>query len=185
MDYILRIPKTTHLLSKRFNGALGKLHLQIDKVRDFSEARLGKDAKIPVRLIAKKTKIEKKVTTWYLATSLRKESKERVVKLYERRMGIEASFRDLKTTLGWRFEKQIQRPERITRYLLILVMTMILAWLTSTRKKTQAFARKVSLDKAFGQTQAFSFVQKGLWIMQRLAPTHSTIHPRKSLSYAF
>ncbi len=82
--------------------------LHCDKVRDFVQATfLGADAKQPMRIIMKKSKIEGRWTTWYLATNVFDSTKTTIISHYERRMGCEATFRDLKTTLGWR--KQLQR----------------------------------------------------------------------------
>ncbi len=99
-------------------------------------------------------------------------------------MGIEATFKDLKTTLGWRFQKQIQASPRLAKYLLILVMTLFLSWLTTSRTYKTYLQSKVALDKAFGDTNPTSFVQLGLWILQYLMPNQSSFHPRLSLSYA-
>ncbi len=79
MGYIVRIPKTTHLLSSKYHGALENLPLRSSRVRDFQKAQLGKDAKVHMRLIAKKTKIQGKWTTWYLATSLQQFAKDRII----------------------------------------------------------------------------------------------------------
>ena len=124
---------------------------------------------------------QKKTSTWYLSTTLQNYTKEEIIELYTRRMGIECAFKDLKTTLGWRFEKQITRADRLARYLLILVTTLILAWLTSIRKNSRKILSKVSLAKGFGQSRYASFVQEGLWILQYLAPKYHSLHHRKPL----
>ncbi|MCB0308638.1 MAG: transposase [Bdellovibrionales bacterium] len=185
VDYIIRIPKTTHIQSNLHAGALENMKVKINRARDFKYCTLGENAKVPVRMVVKKIKLKKskkkaETSTWYLATTL-DYKKEEIVELYTRRMGIECAFKDLKTTLGWRFEKRISRPERVVRYLLILVITLILAWLTSLRKVARQILSKVSLAKAFGQIKYASFVQEGLWILQYLAPKYHAFHHRKPL----
>ena len=138
VDYIIRIPKTTHIQTNLHKGALSKLDVRLNRVRDFTKCLLTDGSKLPVRMIVKKIKLkpskykqhQKKTSTWYLSTTLQNYTKEEIIELYTRRMGIECAFKDLKTTLGWRFEKQITRADRLARYLLILVTTLILAWLT-------------------------------------------------------
>ena len=189
VDYIIRIPKTTHIKTKLHEGALSNLDVRFKRLRDFKACFLGKDAKVPVRMIIKKIKVKQskykkhqaKTSTWYLSTTLDNYSKEDIVELYSRRMGIECSFKDLKTTLGWRFEKRISRPDRLARYLLILVMTLLMAWLTSLRKIAPQILAKVSLIKGFKQNTYISFVQSGLWIMRYLMPKYHILHHRKPL----
>jgi len=184
IDFIVRIPKTTHLISRKHRGSLASVGLVEGKIQDVRNAVLGLDAKVPVRMVMKKAKIEGKLTRWFLATSLTGERKESIVSLYERRMGIEATFKDLKTTLGWRFQNAIREPQRLARYLLILVMSIIVALITSERKSTHTILRWVSLHKAFRGTEPVSFVQLGLWMIQSIADQLSMIHPRKLPSYA-
>ncbi len=184
IDFVIRIPKTTHLISRKHRGSLDRVSFQPGKIRDVRHAMLGLDAKVPIRMVMKKAKMDGKWTRWFLATSLSGERKETIVSLYERRMGIEATFKDLKTTLGWRFQNAIQQPERVARYLLILVMSMICALITAERKSTQLFHRLVALHKAFRGTEPVSFVQLGLWLIQSTASQMTLIHPRKLPSYA-
>jgi hypothetical protein len=187
IDYVIRIPKTTHLFSREHRGqirSLASVSLIGEKIRDIRHATLGQDAQVPLRMVMKKAKIEGKWTRWFLATSLSGERKETIVSLYERRMGIEATFKDLKTTLGWRFQNAIRHPERLGRYLLILVISMICALITAERKSTRLFHRFVALSKAFRGTEPVSFVQLGLWLIQSTASQLTLIHPRKLPSYA-
>jgi hypothetical protein len=184
IDFIVRIPKTTHLISREHRGSLASVGLVEGKIKDVRHAVLGLDAKVPIRMVMKKAKIDGKFTRWFLATSLQGERKESIVSLYERRMGIEATFKDLKTTLGWRFQNAIRDPQRLSRYLLILVTSMICALITAERKSTRLIHRWVSLDKAFRGTEPVSFVQLGLWLIQSTASQLSMIHPRNLPSYA-
>ena len=134
MDFIVRIPKSTHLIGKEYQGALEGIRVHADKVRDFRCAKLGAYAKQSMRIVVKKAKCDGSWTTWYLGTSLYGERKETIVSWYERRMGIECTFKDLKTNLGWRFQGMLTSSERLGRYLFILVTAMIIGVLMAGRK---------------------------------------------------
>ena len=182
LDYIVRVPNETHMISEEYTGAIGKVRLRGNHVRDFKEVKQSIKAKLATRIIIKQEKIKGKWARWNLSTSLTNERKETIVSYYERRMGIEASFKDLKTTLGWRHQKRIEVSSRVSRYLLILVMAMVCALITSERGSVQQMKRYVSLVKGWKGTTTFSFVQIGLWLIQKLNPQSSMIHPRKVLT---
>lgn len=178
--FIIRIPKSTHILSKEHKGALADVILHHNKVRDFSHATfLGADAKNPMRIIMKKAKIDGYWTTWYLATNVSDLTKTTIVNHYERRMGCEATFRDLKTTLGWRKQIGISDSTRLSRYILILTVALIIAILTAGRKIAQKYKSIVSLTKSWSQTQVVSDVQLGIWLIQYLTDRLTSFHPRK------
>lgn len=178
--FIIRIPKSTHILSREHNGALGDVILHQDKVRDFARATfLGADAKNPMRIILKKAKIDGHWTTWFLATNIFDQTKTTIVNHYERRMGCEATFRDLKTTLGWRKQIGIYDSTRLSRYLLILTVALIIAILTAGRKIAQKYKHIVSLIKSWKETQVASDVQLGIWLIQHLTDRLTSFHPRK------
>lgn len=178
--FIIRIPKSTHILSREHKGALADVILHRDKVRDFSQATfLGADAKNPCRIIMKKAKVEGRWTTWYLATNIFDSTKTTIVSHYERRMGCEATFRDLKTTFGWRKQIGIHDSTRLSRYLLILTVALILAILTAGRKIAQKYKHIVSLTKSWKGTQVASDVQLGIWLIQYLTDQLTMFHPRK------
>ena len=185
LDYIIRIQKSTHIISDVYNGALKYLKLKLNAVKEINECFLGKAAKVPTRMIMKKIKVKtgnkNSLSTWYLSTTLKNYKKEEIISLYERRMGIECTFKDLKTTLHWRHKREIHGPERLSRYLLILVMSLILAWLTATRKNVQHLLNKLTFKKSFGSSNNVSFVQAGLWIIRHLMPRYHVLHHRKVL----
>ena len=132
-------------------------------------------------MVMKKIKVKhQSVSTWYLATTLKDHTKEEIVGLYERRMGIECTFKDLKTTLHWRHKKEIQSCKRLSQYLLILVTTLILAWITATHKNVQTLLTKITFKQSFGNTKNVSFVQAGLWIIRHLMPKYHVLHHRKA-----
>jgi len=180
MDFIIRIPKSTHILSREYQGALEGVRVYENKIRDFQHASLGAHAKRPMRIVVKKAKCDGVWTTWYLATSLQTERKETVVKLYEHRMGIECSFKDLKTNLGWRFQGLITTAERTSRYLFILVTAMIVAILTAGRKLAYRYKPLVAHHHAFGSSKTASEMQLGIWLIQHLADQKTMIHPRRA-----
>ena len=178
--FIIRIPKSTHILCKEYEGALADVMLHQDKVRDFSRATfLGADAKQPMRVIVKKAKIGGHWTTWYLATNIFDSRKTQIINHYKRRMGCEATFRDLKTTFGWRKQIGIGDPTRLSRYLFILTVALIVSILTAGRKIAQKYKHMVSLTKSWRGTQVVSDVQLGIWLIQRLSDHLTSFHPRK------
>ena len=180
LDFVIRVIKTTHVKVKGHKGALEALRLHTGKVRDFKNALYGSMAKVPVRLVAKRVRIKGKPHTWYLVTSLMQTGKHRIVEYYERRMGIEASFRDLKTGLGWRWQRYIQDPERLSRYLMILAVAMIVALVTAERKSGQLAKYRVALQLAWGQRKSVSLVQLGIWLVQTLPDRETSLHARRT-----
>ena len=178
--FIIRIPKSTHIICKEHRGALADVILHQDKVRDFAQATfLGADAKNPMRIIMKKAKIDGHWTTWFLATNVFDQTKTTLVSQHERRMGCEATFRDLKTTLGWRKQIGIGDSTRLARYLLILTVALIVSILTAGRKIAQKYKHIVSLTKSWRGTRVASDVQLGIWLIQRLSDRLTSFHPRK------
>lgn len=180
MGFVIRVIKTTHVKVKGHKGSLENLRLKTGKVRDFKQAQYGAMARVPIRLVVKRVRIKKKLHTWYLVTSLQQEDKHRIVNHYERRMGIEASFRDLKTGLGWRRQPHIRDPERLSRYLLILAVAMIVALVTAERKRGQLAKHRVALQVAWGQRKSVSLVQLGIWLVQQLDDRETSLHSRKT-----
>lgn len=181
MEYVIRIPKGIRIKNKVYEGELGGIRLRRGEVKDYKESEMTVKGKLGCRMVIKKEKVKGKWSVWYLATSLKGERKERIVKYYERRMGIEATFRDLKTNLGWRKQERIKESSRIERYLLILVMTMVCALIVSERKATNQKKEIVSLANDWKKTRIVSFVQLGLWMIQSMSDQFLMIHPRKPL----
>jgi len=176
IDFVIRVMKTTHVSVKGHRGALHDLRVHLNKVRDFRQALYGSSARVPLRLVVKKIKVKRqakdkhkpKHSTWFLVTSIQDESKHRIVGYYERRYGIEASYRDWKTALGWRRQRYIRDGERLSRFLLILTMAMICALVVAEGKKGQRKKYLVMLQQSWGRRQAASVVQLGIWLIQSL-----------------
>jgi len=184
LDFIVRAKGTTHIQENGRWHALSEIRLIGERAKDLGSVVFSKSGKINLRVVGKKTKVKGVWSSWYLTTSLQKERAEEIVNYYERRMGIEATFKDLKTTLGWGQQWLIKDSRRLERYLLILVMALIVAMITAERKIASTNRFKVSLEKAWRGTTPVSFVQLGIWLIQRLPSSWVMIHPRKDWSYA-
>ena len=183
IEFVIRVLKITHVKVKGYHGALEKLPVRMEKVRDFQEALYGQSARVPVRLVVKKIRVRKpkkeEHSTWYLVTSIRKEGKHRIVEYYSRRMGIEASYRDWKTALGWRQQQYIDQGERLSRYLLILTMSMICALVVGESRRGQKQKHLVALQLAWGSGKTASLVQLGIWLIQTVADREVSLHSKK------
>lgn len=185
VEFVIRVIKTTHVKVHGHRGALADMSLRTGKVRDFPQALYGQMAAVPVRLVVKRIKLANKKqehSTWYLVTSIRNESKHRIVEYYSRRMGIEASFRDWKTALGWRHQPHIQVAVRLSRYLLILTMAMLCALVTAERRSGQRKKLLVALPLAWGDEKSASLVQLGIWLVRHLSDRDTSLHIRKTLA---
>jgi hypothetical protein len=188
IEFVIRVMKTTHVKVKGHNGALEDLRVQVNKVRDFQQASYGSSARVPVRLVVKKIRIKRQAkdknklnhSIWYLVTSIVGESKYRIVDYYSRRYGIEASYRDWKTALGWKRQRYIQDGERLSRYLLILTLAMICALVVAECKKGQRKKQLVILKQSFGSRKTTSLVQLGIWLIQTLSDRDTSFHSKKS-----
>ena len=187
IEYVIRVMTTTHVKVKGHKGALGKLRVHTNKVRDFKKALYGDSAKVSVRLVVKKIKVKRQAknkgkpdySTWYLVTSLQNENKHQIVEYYERRYGIEASYRDWKTALGWRHQPHIINPERLSRYLLVLTVGMICALVVAESKKGQRKKYLVVLQTSYDNPQTASLVQCGIWLIQSLSDRDTSLHIQK------
>lgn len=184
LDFIIRAQGKTHIRENNTWHALSEIKMNTEKAKDLGEVLFSKSGRITLRVIGKKAKVKGIWSLWYLTTSLKEERAEEVVSYYQRRMGIEATFKDLKTTLGWGRQWLIKDSKRLERYLLILVMAMVVAMITAERKVAFVDRLKVSLEKAWRGSEPVSFVQLGLWLIQRLPSSWVMIHPRKGWSYA-
>lgn len=185
LDFIVRSKGTTKVQEEGQWYSLSEVRLFGERVKDLGRVVFSKVGKLSLRVVGKKIKVKGIWSRWYLTTSLQEERAEEIVKYYERRMGIEATFKDLKTTLGWRQQWLIKDSRRLERYLLILVMAMIVAMITAERKIASTNRIRVSLDRAWRGTRPVSFVQLGLWMIQEIPSIYVMIHPRKPLSYVY
>lgn len=184
LDFIVRSKSTTCFFEKNKKYQLREMKLIGTKIREFKEVLFSKRMKLSLRIVAKKIKVKGQWSHWYLTTSLKTETAQQIISLYERRMGIEASFKDMKTTLGWGKQYHIKDAKRLERYILILVVSIMIAMVVSGWKAAQTNRFKVSLNKAWRGTKPTSFVQLGLWLIQRLPPKKLMLHHRKDWSYA-
>ena len=123
--------------------------LHQDKVRDFAQATfLGADAKNPMRIIMKKAKIDGHWTTWFLATNVFLTKPNNPCFSMKDEWGCEATFRDLKTTPGWRKQIGIGDKYKVSPLSLILTVALIVSILTAGRKIAQKYKHIVSLTKS-------------------------------------
>ena len=183
IDFVIRVMKSTHVSVKGHRGALGQLRLQVNKVRDFRLALYGSSARVPVRLVVKKVKVKRQqknkrksgYSTWYLVTSIKEESKQRMVGYYERRYGIEASYRDRKTAPGWKRQRYIRDGERLIRRLPILTMVMIRAPVAAERKKVRKKKYIVMPQRSLGSNESASIAQLGIRLIHWLSDRETSL----------
>jgi hypothetical protein len=123
--FVVRLPRdaTAHFADK--SCLLKELRIKRGKRRDFGMIRLRADQAVTVRLIGVWARAAKEV--WRLATNVEGEVAE-VVSLYDRRMGIEAQFRDVKgARFGMKLKwTQFTKAEYLERMFLLLGVALLL-----------------------------------------------------------
>ena len=137
-----------------------------------------------MRIIIKKARIEKEVTTWYLGTDLEGERATTIIGYYERRMGIEATFKDLKSDLGWGKQKLLTSAERVSKYLLLLVTGLIISTLMGESKIAFKYKELFALSSVHNNKNTMSSFKLGLKLIQHFADRFTAIYLRKGLVYA-
>ncbi|EGQ9765780.1 IS4 family transposase, partial [Vibrio alginolyticus] len=107
---------------------------------------------------------------WVLATNLPTtvRTPKQLVKLYEKRMQIEETFRDLKSPaygLGLR-QSRTSRPERFDIILLIALMLQLMFWLAGTHAQRQGWDRHFQANTVRNRN-VLSTVRLGMEVLRR------------------
>src|SRR5690606_11847796 len=99
---IIRVPRTSHVLSARFKGSLSALAVANGECYSLGETRYTqKGAWIaPQLVVACEKQYASDTDPWFLVTSLSYRATT-LTKLYARRMVIEEDFREAKSRLDW------------------------------------------------------------------------------------
>jgi hypothetical protein len=95
-----------------------------------------------------KTKTEKE--PWYLLTNF--DDLETAVKVYQKRFGIEAMFKDCKTG-GYNLEGSKASPQRLVRLVLLIALAMTIAWLQAEKTNILGKSSYICRRKETGRTR--------------------------------
>lgn len=117
IDFVLRIKEDVRMYAGRRSGRAKDFLPPSDGRRFYPNARYHAEKKLKVNFIA----LRQEGAGWLLVTSLR--DFPRAVKLYEQRMQIEETFRDLKSLLGLRRVRV-----RGVRRLQVLLVALMAVW---------------------------------------------------------
>jgi hypothetical protein len=116
-EYVIRLSKN-YCAKKKDSPKFVQLSLFEDGF--YEDVTIGKNNPIEnVNLSVNSIKNEEgERVVWYLLSSLK--NQERVIKDYERRMWIEESFKDLKSTLNWeKYTKKVPQKGRLEKMIII------------------------------------------------------------------
>ena len=117
IDFVVRIDRETHIHWRGRSKPAGQYRPRLDATRLLTDAAYHREEQIPITFAVCHARGAEE--PWYLASSL--DQATRIRRLYERRVTIEESFRDLKSHLGLE-SIQLRNAERIERLLLALII---------------------------------------------------------------
>lgn len=124
--YVIRAPGGTWVRMEGYSGILDSVPRQPGKLAWYEHVEYRKKESVIVNLAI--THREPAPEPWYLVTNLpRQEHPERI---YKRRMWIEESFRDAKSTLGLK-RLWLSRPDRMERIMILVAIAMLIMVLVS------------------------------------------------------
>jgi hypothetical protein len=95
-----------------------------------------------------KGKLEK--APWYLLTNF--SDLETAVKVYQKRFGIEAMFKDCKTG-GYNLECSKASPDKLSRIVLLIALAITIAWLQGERTTVLGKSAYICRSKETGRTK--------------------------------
>lgn len=125
--FVQRIARNHYVETEHFIGLLSELGIRRgNKPRDWGHGTLGDKHWGPIRLVTVYGRDAKE--PWFLVTNLDELTPQRVVHFYEKRMWIEAMFRDLKNReWGLGMDKvRLTKADRHDRHFLILALAYVL-----------------------------------------------------------
>lgn len=98
----------------------------------------------------RKYKGKQEKAPWYLLTNL--SDLETAVKVYQKRFGIEAMFKDCKTG-GYNLEGSKASPDKLVRIVLLIALAMTTAWLQGERTAVAGKSSYICRPKEAGRTK--------------------------------
>lgn len=101
----------------------------------------------------RKYKGKQEKAPWYLLTNL--SDLEMAVKVYQKRFGIEAMFKDCKTG-GYNLEGSKASPDKLVRIVLLIALAMTTAWLQGERTAVSGKSSYICRLKETGRTLALT-----------------------------
>lgn len=142
-DFVQRVPKHHQVWVEHYAGVLRDLGIRRGwRPRDWGWGTMNEQDFGPVRLV---TVFEREAEEpWYLVTSLEAETPANVVRLYKRRMWIEAMFRDLKNR-DWGMgldQVRLSEPERHDRHFAILALAYLWLFAFGALAERQGLAKR-------------------------------------------
>jgi len=124
--YVIRVPSTTWVKVRGFEGILGDIPRQSGKSYHYGKGFYQKRRRVGVSLVVAHK--EPAPEPWYLATSF--DERLRAEQIYFKRMWIEESFRDAKSRL--RLDKfWASKPQRMERMMILVALVMLITILVA------------------------------------------------------
>lgn len=127
IDFVIRVPRTVHVQSSRFQGSLRDLVVANGECYSLRETRYTQKGTwtAPQLIVAREKQHTSGADPWLLVTSL-SSGANTVSKLYARRMVIEEDFREAKSRLDWS-DSRIRKLDHYRRLTTLITVALVFA----------------------------------------------------------
>ena len=141
VDYIIRVPRTSKVSSRRYNGRLKELSVANGECYSLGQVEYTDKAALPLNqiIVAREQQDSQEPDPWFLATNLSLRATT-VTKLYARRMVIEEDFREAKSRLDWSDSRirKLKHYRRLTTLIMVVLVFAALVGRVASRRPTLA-----------------------------------------------
>lgn len=166
IPYVIRVTGDAKVRHGRFHGALQHCGIRFGETLTWTDCLYrSRKPHVRVKLVLHWNAPRREPSYWFLATNLPLQGRA-IVRIYEKRMWIEESFRDEKWDIGLK-EVSLSSADRFERLFLVVALTMLIAaWTGLKAEKAGAGADLIKNDP---RKRAISLVRLGLeWLSRNI-----------------
>jgi len=168
--FVQRLPRSYHVEVEHYAGGLFDMRFRRrQRARDFGSGTIGETHPVQGRLVAQYSKDYDE--PWYLATNLEETPPAEIVRYYQRRMWIEAMFRDWKNRQwGMGLDAvRLSAPERHDRLFIVLALAYIFLCACGAYAERTGLAQTLKANTR--RDRVMTLLRIGLQLLMRKPPT--------------
>jgi len=168
--FVQRLPRSYHVEVEQYVGGLFDMRFRRrQRARDFGPGTIGETHPVRGRLVAQYSKDYDE--PWYLATNLEDTPPVEISRLYQRRMWIEAMFRDWKNQQwGMGLDAvRLSAPERHDRLFCVLALAYTFLCACGAHAERTGLAQKLKANTR--KDRVMTLLRTGVQLLMRKPPT--------------
>lgn len=180
-SFVIRVKGDAWVEMSGYSGKLRDYKLSVGQTFKESRVVYHKTKRMQMKIVLNCARIEGKVCSWLLATDLGLTAKQ-IVKIYQRRMWCEESFRDQKQE--FKLEKvRVEEARRLENLVLALAIVLMILAVIGQRGKKLGWANKFSVPRK--KEVEISWVQIALHLLRKSTEFLNLLFESKGAGFFF